>query len=220
MQDALHRAEAAAVDWFDAIVARGLVAPGVMESELNQAALDLAPEFGFDKHWHKRIVRTGPNTLAPYAENPPDREVAEDDVVFFDFGPVMAGWEADLGRTHVLGDDPDKHRLVADIESCWRIAAEHFHATPNITGAELFAFVVDLAASRGWEHQLEHAGHLIGPFPHEQLQGEDKRNYIHPRNTDSMGLPDRAGNPRDWILELHFVDRRRGFGAFYEQLLT
>jgi len=27
-----------------------------------------------DRHWHKRIVRAGPNTLQPYAQNPPDRE--------------------------------------------------------------------------------------------------------------------------------------------------
>ena len=44
---------------------------------------------------------------------------------------------------------------------------------------------------------------------------------------DAAGLPldpsvnpDAAGNPRHWILEIHFVDRERGFGAFCEELLT
>lgn len=216
----LRRAETQAVQWFDAITERGLVRPGLLESELNQEALALAPDFGFDKHWHKRIVRTGPNTLAPYAENPPDRVIEADDMVFFDFGPVLEDWEADLGRTFVLGDDPDKHRLVADIEACWQRAAKHFHASPAITGAELFAFVVELAAARGWEHHITHAGHLVGKFPHEQLRGETTRNYIHPDNNEPMRAPGLDGDPREWILELHFVDRARGFGAFYEQLLT
>ncbi len=220
MHESLRRAETQAVHWFDAIVARGLMRPGILESELNTAALALAPEFGFDRHWHKRIVRSGPNTLAPYAENPPDRAIEADDIVFFDFGPVLEEWEADFGRTYVLGDDPAKHRLVADIEACWTIAATHFHASPDITGAELFAFVVDLAASRGWEHHIRHAGHLVGKFPHEQLRGEDTRNYIHPENTAPLRAPGADGDPREWILELHFVDRERRLGAFYEQLLT
>ncbi len=28
------------------------------------------------------------------------------------------------------------------------------------------------------------------------------------------------GIPRHWILEIHFVDERRRFGGFYEELLT
>jgi Xaa-Pro dipeptidase len=219
-QESLRAAETKAVQWFDEIVAQGLIRPGMLESELNTAALALAPSYGFDKHWHKRIVRAGRNTLTPYAENPPDLAIAEDDIVFFDFGPVLSDWEADLGRTYVIGDDPNKHGIVADIEECWQVAAAQFHNSPDITGAELFAFVVELAATRGWEHQLAHAGHLVGPFPHEQLRGEDKINYIHPENTQPMRMADAQGERRDWILELHFVDREAGFGAFYEQLLT
>ena len=30
---------------------------------------------------------------------------------------------------------------------------------------------------------------------------------------------DNNGNNRYWILELHFVDRANGIGAFFEQLL-
>ncbi len=219
MHASLRHAESKAGEWFEAIIGSGFVRPGILESELNQAALALAPQFGFENHWHKRIVRAGQNTLAPYAENPPDLAIEEDDLVFFDFGPVLEAWEADLGRTYVLGNDPQKHRITADIEACWHEAATHFHQSPEITGAELFAFVLEWAAARGWEHQLTHAGHLIGKFPHQHLRGEDKRNYIHPENHESMRKPDADGNPRDWILELHFVDRECGFGAFFEQLL-
>jgi hypothetical protein len=32
--------------------------------------------------------------------------------------------------------------------------------------------------------------------------------------------PDAAGRPRHWILEIHFVDRQRRIGGFFEELLT
>jgi Xaa-Pro aminopeptidase len=70
--------------------------------------------FGIRRYWHKRIIRAGPNTLQPYRENPPDRVIGADDIVFADFGPIFEEWEADFGRTFVLGDDPVKHRLAAD----------------------------------------------------------------------------------------------------------
>jgi methionine aminopeptidase len=47
----------------------------------------------------------------------PDRRLTPDDVLFLDFGPVFDGWEADYARTNVLGDDPDKKRLVQDLKS-------------------------------------------------------------------------------------------------------
>ncbi len=52
--------------------------------------------------WHKRIARAGRNTPLPYKENPPDFQIQDDDIVFFDFGPVFEEWEADFGRTFIL----------------------------------------------------------------------------------------------------------------------
>ena len=73
------------------------------EKELNEEVYALAEQmFGIRTYWHKRIVRSGPNTLYPYADNPPDRIITEDDIVFLDFGPVFERWEADFGRTYVL----------------------------------------------------------------------------------------------------------------------
>ena len=34
-----------------------------------------------------------------------------------------------------------------------------------------------------------------------------------------MNTPDKKGNTRHWILEIHFVDRDRQIGGFFEQLL-
>ena len=58
----------------------------------------------------------------------------------------------------------------------------------------------------GWEFGGQIAGHLIGHFPHEKLEKENKTNYIHPDNLIDMNTPDKQGNTRHWILEIHFVD--------------
>ncbi|RLV64696.1 hypothetical protein STAN_0216 [Streptomyces sp. CBMAI 2042] len=95
---------------------RELVTPGVAEREVSDRIRDLANEmFGTTKHWHKRIIRSGPNTLLPYRDNPPDRIIGEDDIAFADFGPIFEEYEADFGRTYVFGDDPVKHRLLQDL---------------------------------------------------------------------------------------------------------
>jgi Xaa-Pro dipeptidase len=72
--------------------------PSAKESEINQSIYALAGSmYGISRYWHKRIVRAGRNTLAPYDENPPDLTVGEDDIVFLDLGPVFEQWEADSG---------------------------------------------------------------------------------------------------------------------------
>lgn len=64
-----------------------------------------------EKHWHKRIIRAGANTLATAGDNQPERVIEADDLVFVNLGPVFEEWEADVRRTYVLGDDPEKQRL-------------------------------------------------------------------------------------------------------------
>src|SRR6185312_8902345 len=108
-----------------------------------------------------------PNTLQPYRENPPDRTIAADDIVFLDFGPIFAEWEADFGRTFVLGDDPLKHKLVADIGAAFRKGKQHYIDTPDLTTGALYDYVCDLARAAGWEFGAPTAGHLVGHFPHE-----------------------------------------------------
>jgi Xaa-Pro dipeptidase len=66
---ALLLAQQKANELFQAIEIRGLIRPNVLESQLNQDIYDLAQEmFGISTYWHKRIVRAGRNTLAPYDE--------------------------------------------------------------------------------------------------------------------------------------------------------
>ncbi|MEW2306546.1 M24 family metallopeptidase [Streptomyces sp. NPDC006655] len=214
-------AQAKAALLFTEIEERGLVAAGERERAVSDRVRDLANEmFGTTRHWHKRIVRSGPNTLLPYKENPPDRVIGADDIVFADFGPIFEEYEADFGRTFVLGDDPVKQRLRADLPEVFAAGRHFFEADPRITGAALHAEVARLAREAGWELGGWHAGHLVGEFPHEKIDGADVESYLTPGNDTPLRRTDRAGRACHWILEIHLVDRERGFGGFHEELLT
>ena len=216
----LLEAQGKAVELFAAVEARGLVRAGVSEVALSDAIRDLAAElFGVSRHWHKRIVRAGPNTLEPYRQNPPDRTIEGDDILFCDFGPIFEEWEADFGRTYVLGDDPAKLRLRDDLAPIWRAGRDRFHANPAITGEQLFRYVTQLAEQAGWEFGGTIAGHLVGEFPHEKIAGEDIESYIAPGSDQPMRRTDRSGRTCHWILEIHLVDRAQGIGGFFEELL-
>src|SRR5690348_9470516 len=217
----LLTAQAKAEKLFDETGARGLIRSGIAESRLNEEIYDLAKEmYGITTYWHKRIVRAGTNTLLPYAENPPDRLIEEDDIVFLDLGPVFEDWEADFGRTFVLGADPVKHKLRRDAEAAFAQGKKYFEECRDLTASELYNYIVQLATEAGWEFGGSIAGHLIGHFPHERIPNDKMSLYIHPENQMLIRTRGSDGLARHWILEIHFVDRQRQIGAFFEQLLT
>jgi Xaa-Pro dipeptidase len=217
LMDAQRKAEAL----FAETQAQNLIRPGAKESEINENIYAIAESiYGISRYWHKRIVRAGPNTLAPYDENPPDLTVGEDDIVFLDLGPVFEDWEADFGRTYVVGNDPRKHKLCRDIEEAFASGKRYFQEYSQITASELYAYAQQLAVQAGWEYGGPIAGHLIGVFPHEKIPGDKVTLYVHPKNHNRMRTLDAAGRERHWIFEIHFVDRAQQIGGFYEELLT
>jgi len=214
--EAQHNAEAL----FEHVQAQRLVSPGSTERRISDEIRDLAADsFGTSRWWHKRIVRSGPNTLLPYRANPPDRVVDDDDIVFLDFGPIFEQWEADFGRTYVLGHDPAKHALAAALPDVWAAGRQFFESTPDITGEQLYDHMVDLGRDAGWEFGGHIAGHLVGQFPHEKISGDDVGEHIMPGSDQPMRRHDRAGLACHWILEVHLVDRTRQIGGFHEELL-
>lgn len=61
---------------------------------------------------------------------------------------------------------------------------------------------------------------VIGKYPHEQPDDPNDLCFdVHPANHTDILQMDKHGNPRHWMLELHFVDRKINIGAFFEQLL-
>jgi len=217
----LLQAQAKAEALFHAVELRGLIRPGITEKTLNSEIYALAQEmYGISTYWHKRIVRAGRNTLLPYDENPPDLTLQQDDILFLDLGPVFEQWEADFGRTFVLGSDPLKLKMRQDIEAAFADGKQYFHQHPEITSSELFSYAVSLAEKYGWEFGGPIAGHLIGQFPHERIPEDKVSLYVHPKSHLPMHSIDEKGEKRHWILEIHFIDRAHEIGGFYEELLT
>jgi hypothetical protein len=69
----LLAAQDKALALFD-MIGQELIRSGITEGALTEEIYGLVAErFGVTNHWHKRVVRTGPHTLMPYAENPGDR---------------------------------------------------------------------------------------------------------------------------------------------------
>lgn len=218
---ALVEAEGIACDLFELAASGPLLRPGSDELSASDGIKALAAEhFGITTFWHKRIVRSGVNTVHPYRMNPPVLEFRDDDILFLDFGPVLAGWEADLGRTFVIGGDPRKLALRDDTERIWHEVRDHFAAHPDITAAELFAVMESAARAAGYSlGEQRHTGHLIGEFPHERVEDDEVTSYIAPGNDLPMRRLDSSGEPWQWILECHLVDESGTFGGFFEQLL-
>ena len=213
-------AQTKAIQLFEEIE-RNYVRPGISEKELSNEIHELgAKRHSIRTHWHKRVIRSGPNTLMPYAENPPDRIIQPDDILFVDLGPVFEAWEADFGRTFVLGDDQYKKQLRDTLEPVWNTVKSRFLQNPGMTGEELYDIACDEAQQAGWEFGGQIAGHLVGSFPHERIPNDKISLYITKGNKESMSCLNADGQRRHWILEIHLVDRNRQIGGFMEQLLT
>ncbi|KAI5459048.1 peptidase M24, structural domain-containing protein [Mariannaea sp. PMI_226] len=202
-------------------IERDLIRPGISEKELSNKIHELgAQRHNIKTHWHKRVVRSGPNTLRPFEDNPPDRIIEADDILVVDLGPVFESWEADFGRTYVLGDDPHKKKLRDALEPMWNKVKALYSENPDMTGGELYEIACNAAAEDGWEFGAHIAGHLVGSFPHERIPRDKVSLYIARGNDQTMNSVGRDGHKRHWILEIHLHDRAHQFGGFYEQLLT
>jgi hypothetical protein len=217
----LIEAEKKAELLFKEIEKQEILVPGNSEEKINSLIFDLAFDmFGIKKYWHKRIVRCGENTLYPYNEDPKNLTLKKDDILFLDFGPIFEEWEADFGRTYVVGKDPLKIKLSKDIEDAWHKGKAYYNSRKEITGAQLYYYCQNLANDYGWSFGGEIAGHIIGQYPHEKLEKENKSNYIHPQNHSNMNDLNAKGERKNWILEIHFVDKKKKIGGFFEQLMA
>jgi Xaa-Pro dipeptidase len=221
VSESLITAQNKAAALFAEVIDSRMIQAGKLESELTAEIHSLAQSrYGVRRHWHKRIARSGPNTMLSYYDEAEDRRITDDDIVYLDFGPVFDAWEADFGRTFALGSDPVKHRLVSDIAAAFQRGKDLYRCSPKLSCGQLYDFVVGLAAASGWEFGASTAGHLIGHFPHEQSPRNPERLSIRHGNDTSLREPDDNGAMRHWILEIHFVDRVRRIGGFFEELLT
>jgi Xaa-Pro dipeptidase len=221
VSEELSLAQSTAAKLFVEVERQNLIRPAATEESISQAIFALGEsQFGARKHWHRRVVRAGPNTRLPFRALPPDRVIEADDIVSIDLGPVFGDYEADFGRTYVLGTDPEKLRLRDDLEILFQSCRDVYLRRPDMTGAALYEHVVAACAARGWGFGGAHAGHLVGPFAIAREERDAARNRIRPDNDVPMNAPGADGMPRHWILEIHLLDPTGMFGGFFEDRLT
>lgn len=215
----LIEAERKAKTLFSAIEERSLIKSGKSDKELSKEIYILAKEtLGISKYWHKRIVRSGTNTIYPYDYSPDDRIIEKDDILWIDFGPIFDDYEADIGRTYVLGNNTEKLRIKECVENAWYETRDYFSSKEEISGRELFEYVKNIASKEGYKFGNNIAGHLIDVFPHNKIHGKEISNYISIYNNTNLKSKF-EDKERFWILEVHFIDEKERFGSFFEQLL-
>ncbi|WP_326773499.1 M24 family metallopeptidase [Streptomyces sp. NBC_01445] len=205
---------------FAEVAARGLIAPGRSEREVSDrigALTREVPAWGTCGSW--RAVRSGPHSALPAGQEPPeDRILTGDDIAIADLGPVLAGYESGFVRTVVIGQDPDKRRLIEDLPRLFAAAREAFHADRTLTGSHLHAEIQTLATKAGWTLGGWNAGHMVGaPNAHGGAQSSDA--YISPANDRPLRRTAEDGWQAHWLLEISLLDEHRGFGGAYKGLL-
>ncbi|KAJ5220554.1 hypothetical protein N7468_009758 [Penicillium chermesinum] len=193
----LLEAQVKAYEFFDEI--DKIVRPGVSEKTLSEEIYQIGLDrFGIKTHWHKR----------------------EDDILIVDLGPVLEKYEADIGRTYVIGNDPHKIKLRDSLQPIWDTVKAKFDEKPDMTGHELYTIARAEAKERGYDFGADIAGHIVGSFPHERIPQDRIQLYITEGNHGAMVQPGKDGLKRHWILEIHLRDTERGYQGFVEQLLT
>jgi len=213
-----------AVKLFHTIEQQGIAAAGKTEKQVDKEVFELgASEFGTRRHWHERIIRSGENAMHPLYIKRPDATLREDDIYFVDLGPVFYKIEADFGRTYVIGDDKEKHRLASTLPVVFKACKDYYLSNPTITGAEFFEFVKRTSEKHGYRYANgAYCAHLIGDIPLHGDYRHDKVNLACPENHTPMNAPDKDGAPRHWVLEIHLLQNPKvgRYGGFHEDLLN
>jgi Xaa-Pro aminopeptidase len=183
------------------------IKPGFTQEELTIKANTLLKERGFDKNWHMTHLRLGSDTLKKFRDKSiKDKVLTEDDIFFIDLGPVKDGYEADYGKTYVIGEDPEKVKIAKASEDLFHQVADHWGNNP-LTGLELYDYAHKEAAKMGYELYLDVDGHRLGDFPHALFYRGSLRDF------ESVPVPN------VWVFEVHLVHPSGEYGAFFEDIL-
>lgn len=182
--------------------------PGTTENQAKALIAEIQGGLGAPKSWHPPQIRFGKNTVLAFGERGLENPaLAENDIFFFDLGPIFDGHEGDVGRPFILGHDAEMEKCCKDAGEIWLEVRDHWKKQ-GASGAALYEFARARAEARGWLLLLKKAnGHRIADFPHAA------------KARGSIEGFDRAPAPARWILEIQLRHPVREFGAFYEDLL-
>ncbi|MFE4859113.1 M24 family metallopeptidase [Streptomyces sp. NPDC056670] len=206
---------------FAEVTARGLIAPGWVESEvayrIGELAREMSPRV---PHRPRPLVRSGPRCVLSGGERPGDDRVIEaDDMVITDLGPMFAGYGTGFIRTAVVGRDPARLRLLGDLPKISAAVREAFHAELPMTGGQLYTVAQTLATKAGWVLGGWHTGHLADVTPPANADTDRPEAHLAPGNDLPLRRTTDEGGQAHWILEIHLVDEHQGFGGSHTELL-
>lgn len=183
------------------------VAPGMTEEVGLGLARQALRAQGFESEWVEPTLRFGANTLKGYAKPPePGVVLGPDDVWFVDVGPLWKDHECDYADTFVVGDDPERQRLVRDVHEIFERTRRCFRES-HPTGTELYRYAAAQAEKLGWQLDLEMAGHRLGVHPHAAF------------HEGTLATTDFTPSPGLWMLEIQIRHPERPYSAFFEDLL-
>jgi methionyl aminopeptidase len=179
---------------------------GTTENQAREIASRTLTEMQLRKGWHAIFVRLGANTKEFDGPDSRDVPLGENDIFFVDIGPIYDGIEGDAGDTFVIGNYPEHLRIKTDVRAVWDEVRDAWFED-GLSGSALYELAQSAATGRGWELNMQLAGHRLSDFPHKALyDGTLARVEVVP-------------SPDLWVLEIAIVDPERRFGAFYEDLL-
>lgn len=206
-----HLLQAQALAWEGLRRTRADLRPGMTEGEIRKRGEAILAELGATKQWHRVVVRIDESTLLKFSEPAnPDQRLGAESIVFLDLGPVFefdgVAYEGDVGATFVMGEDPEKLRVVeasrtlfAKVAAIWR--------EESISGEELYRRASEEALKMGVVLHPDVDGHRAGDFPHQ---------VFFRGGIGELGFRPSAGV---WILEIQIRHPTLPFGAFYEDTL-
>lgn len=200
--------EASRLSWKALHLIASKIHPGMDEAEATLLAKAEFKALGATAHWHRPLVRFGSGTLKIFNEPSDPRTVLQvDDIFFLDVGPVWDGHEGDVGRSFVIGSDPEKTRVVNASRCIWEETSEEWKK--GVTGVSLYAFAEARAKERGVLLVSEIQGHRLSDFPHAALV-----------KGAVLGRQEFVPAPGAWVLEIQVRHPTLPFGAFHEDLLV
>jgi Xaa-Pro aminopeptidase len=183
------------------------IKPGVKESQARDYYFEICNRRNILKHWHPPQIRFGESTVLPFGAKTEDKTLQQQDLFFLDIGPIVNGYEGDVGKTLSVGNNDELEKLALASREVFEGVKLHW-AKHNISGNKLYLFASNLAQEKGYELALQGAsGHRISDFPHA----------IHFRGKLKDVDFEIAANR--WILEIHLINRRLNRGAFFEDML-
>ncbi len=183
------------------------IKPGMSEKRAFEELELYLNESGLEKRWHPTKLRFGKNTTKSFRDLSDEVILAEDDIFFFDIGPVYGEHEGDFGETFDLGNNLENQKLALASKEVFEVTKELWKKE-KLTGEALYQKAEALALKMGYQLNTKMYGHRLGDFPHALFCKE------------SLGNIDFNPAPFLWVLEIHIIDQKRQLGSFYEDLLV